>query len=159
SLAEAANTLSAERDTLKEQLNAYTTDENIQEYVNKKSSAGLLSTQTFLNTINLTDDNDDMETEEIVTLGSSAINKNSSGLSKPVVKRNDILKNTRALRTAAKNLVDKLARLRLWLVKYNDAKSTQQRKKYYQFRFTSPDNSEIKMYDENRKAADEKVAL
>jgi hypothetical protein len=141
---------------LGQKLDTYESDTEIQKYVTAKSTTGSMGAKTSIAASIEALNPNAMDTEEDA-VGELATTS-STGLTKPTVKRTDILKNTKALRTAAKNLMQKLARLRVRLVKYSEAVTTNQRKKYYQFRFVSPDNSEIHMYDDNRKKADEKVA-
>jgi hypothetical protein len=71
---------------------------------------------------------------------------------------NEILPNTKAMKTFTRNLLQKLARLRARLVKVAAANTPALAKKYYQFRLISEDNSEIKIFEDNRKALDNDIA-
>lgn len=132
----------------------YESDSFIQQYLAKKSSTPSTAQQQLLAAA-ASSTEDDMEYE--IASGSAAVPPLSI-TNKPVVKRKDILKNTKALRTAAKNLCSKIARLRARLVKYSEIKDVAQAKKHYQFRFCSSDDNDIHMYDQNRKEADEKIS-
>ena len=129
-------------------------DTEISKYLHKKSSGLSMAAQShFLST-----DDEAMETDIVASGYSAAAGGSGLRINKPTVKRSDILKNTKGLRNSAKNLVEKLARLRARLVKYNQCDNLQKIKKHYQFRFCAPENAEIHIYDENRKEADDKIS-
>lgn len=79
----------------------------------------------------------------------------------PKQRGRELLPNTKAMKTCARNLLQKLARLRVRLVKVAEvqqSKNLSHAKQYYQFRLVSTDNSEIKIFEENRKQLDLEIA-
>ena len=73
----------------------------------------------------------------------------------------ELLPNTKAMKSCARNLLQKLARLRVRLVKITEVKNGNNlaaAKKYYQYRLVSEDKSEIKIFEDNRKALDTEIA-
>ncbi|RGB22534.1 hypothetical protein C1646_775922 [Rhizophagus diaphanus] len=79
----------------------------------------------------------------------------------PKQKGLELLPNTKSMKSYARNLLQKLARLRTRLVKVAEVKNNNNlaaTKKYYQYRLVLADNAEIKIFKENRKALDVKVA-
>ena len=97
---------------LKAQYDSLMSDSEVQKYMTAKQQLNLppnqplpkLSTPAAAAISMLSEDN--MDEDIVIASGTSA------AASKPHIKRTDILNNTKMMRTAAKNLVQKLARLR-----------------------------------------------
>lgn len=98
--------------------------------------------------------NDEMITDKLTTEPTRPI--------APIKKRGvELLPNTKAMKTCARNLIQKLGRLRTRLVKATAVKTTNNPakvKQYYQFRLVSEDKSEIKIFEDNRKTLDAAIA-
>ncbi|CAB5194171.1 unnamed protein product [Rhizophagus irregularis] len=98
--------------------------------------------------------NDEMITDKLTTETTRPI--------APIKKRGvELLPNTKAMKTCARNLIQKLGRLRTRLVKATAVKTTNipaKVKQYYQFRLVSEDKSEIKIFEDNRKTLDAAIA-
>src|SRR3954452_6413218 len=78
---------------------------------------------------------------------------NSAALTLSVNDKLQILPCTRAMKTHAKNLLGKLARLRARLVSFGDCGSLEKQKKYFQFRLVGIEDIDVK----EKKTLDEKV--
>ncbi|CAB4491791.1 unnamed protein product [Rhizophagus irregularis] len=100
------------------------------------------------------DDYDEMEMEH----GSS---RPVRPIATPRNKGLELLSNTKAMKTCVRNLLQKLARVRVRLVKVSEVKNSNnlaRAKKFYQYRLVSEDNSEIKIFEDNRKQLDTDIA-